>query len=81
MWNFADIYQALDHAQGAAEVADADRLTAALAAMLADPQACARSAAAARQTVDALGGALDRTLQSLDPYLMHLLLPRRDHHA
>ena len=37
--------------------------------------------AAARQTVDALGGALDRTLQSLDPYLMHLLLPRRDHHA
>ncbi|HEY0300026.1 MAG TPA: 3-deoxy-D-manno-octulosonic acid transferase, partial [Rhizomicrobium sp.] len=43
VWNFADIYQALDRAQGAAEVADADRLTAALAAMPADPQARARS--------------------------------------
>ena len=52
-----------------------------LAAMLADPQARARSAEAARRTVDALGGALGRTLQSLDPYLMHLLLPRRDSHA
>ena len=81
VWNFADIYQALDQAQGAAEVADEDRLTAALAAMLADPQARARSAEAARRTVDALGGALGRTLQSLDPYLMHLLLPRRDSHA
>ena len=77
VWNFADIYQALDQARGAEQVADEDRLTAALAAMLADPQACARSAAAARQTVDALGGALERTLQSLDPYLMDLLLPRR----
>jgi hypothetical protein len=49
--------------------------------MLADPQACARSAAAARQTVDALGGALERTLQSLDPYLMDLLLLQRSRHG
>jgi len=77
VWNFADIYQALDQARGAEPVLDEDRLTAALAAMLADPQARARSAAAARQTVDALGGALERTLQSLEPYLMDLLLPQR----
>ena len=32
---------------------------------------------AARATVDELGGALERTLQSLDPYLMHLMLRQR----
>ena len=77
VWNFADIYQALDEARGDELVADADRLTAALAALLADAEARARSAAAARKTVDALGGALERTLQSLEPYLMDLLLMQR----
>jgi 3-deoxy-D-manno-octulosonic-acid transferase len=77
VWNFAEIYDALDQARGAEAVLDADRLIAAFGAMLSDPKACARSAEAARETVDALGGALDRTLQSLDPYLMHLLLPRQ----
>lgn len=77
VWNFAEIYTALDGARGAEAVLDEDRLTAAFAALLNDPKACARSAAAARTTVDALGGALERTLQSLDPYLMHLLLPQR----
>jgi len=77
VWNFADIYQSLDLARGAEPVLDADRLTAAFAAMLGDLQARARSVAAARQTVEALGGALERTLQSLDPYFMQLLLPRR----
>lgn len=77
VWNFAEIYDALDQARGAEAVLDEDRLTAALGALLNDPKACARSADAARKTVDALGGALERTLQSLDPYLMHLLLPRR----
>jgi 3-deoxy-D-manno-octulosonic-acid transferase len=77
VWNFVEIYNALDEARGAETVLDEDRLTAAFAALLNDPQACARSATAARTTVDALSGALDRTLQSLDPYLMHLLLPQR----
>ncbi|MDO8878176.1 MAG: 3-deoxy-D-manno-octulosonic acid transferase [Pseudolabrys sp.] len=77
VWNFAEIYDALDRERGAEAVLDEDRLTAAFGAMLSDPKACARSAAAARKTVDTLGGALERTLQSLDPYLMHLLLPRR----
>lgn len=77
VWNFAEIYDALDRARGAETVLDADRLTAAFGAMLNDPKACARSSEAARKTVDTLGGALDRTLQSLDPYLMHLLLPRQ----
>ena len=34
--------------------------------------------AAGRKTVDALGGALERTVAALDPYLMQL---RLEHHA
>ena len=72
--NFAEIYAALDEAHGAEMVADASKLTAALGAMLAQPEARARLADAAYRTVSALGGALERTLQSLDPYLMQLRL-------
>ena len=80
VWNFAEIYEALDQARGAEPVGDADRLTAAFAAMLNDPLARERAATAARTTVDALGGALERTLQSLEPYLMHMMLQRRGRH-
>jgi len=82
VWNFADIYDALDAAHGAERVEDADRLTAAFAAMLSSQETRDSVAAAARTTVDALGGALARTLQSLDPYLMHLIMLRqRGDHA
>ena len=79
VWNFAEIYAALDQARGAETVADADKLTAGLAAMLAQPERRGRIADAARATVDGLSGALERTLQSLDPYLMQLRLERADH--
>ena len=82
VWNFADIYAALDHAHGAELVADASKLTAALAAMLTQPDARAHVAddrAARRST--ALGGALENTLQSLDPYLMQLRLHQRADNA
>jgi len=81
VWNFAEIYAALDEARGAEPVADADRLTAGIAAWLTDPAACARAAETARTTVDALGGALEHTLKSLDPYLMQLQLRQRAGHA
>ena len=81
VWNFAEIYDALDAAHGAELVADADRLTAAFAAWLTDPAARERAADAARATVDALGGALERTLESLEPYLMQLQLRGRADHA
>jgi 3-deoxy-D-manno-octulosonic-acid transferase len=77
VWNFAEIYDALDQARGAELVPDDDRLIAAFAALLSEPEACARTAAAARKAVETLGGALERTLQSLDPYLMQLLLRQR----
>jgi 3-deoxy-D-manno-octulosonic-acid transferase len=81
IWNFAEIYEALNRARGAELVGDADRLTAGLAAMLKDPAARARAADAAHATVNTLGGALERTLLSLDPYLMHLLLHQGSNHA
>jgi len=81
VWNFADIYSALDDARGAALVTDANLLTARLGAWLTDPVACAGVTDAARATVESLGGALDRTSQSLDPYLMQLQLRQRAGHA
>jgi 3-deoxy-D-manno-octulosonic-acid transferase len=81
VWNFADIYEALDSAHGAEPVGDADRLTAAFAAMLSSAEMRNSVTTAARGTVDALGGALGRTLKMLDPYLMHLMLRQRGDHA
>jgi 3-deoxy-D-manno-octulosonic-acid transferase len=81
VWNFAEIYSALDEAHGAEPVANEDRLTATLGALLGQPAARASVAHAARATVEQLGGALERTLQSLDPYLMQLALRERAGHA
>lgn len=81
VWNFGEIYSALDNAHGAEPIENADRLTAHLAAWLSDPDACARVTEAANIVVEKLGGALDRTLTSLDPYLMQLQLRQRTHHA
>ena len=78
VWNFAEIYAALDQAHGAKLIVDPSKLTATLGAMMAQPEARARVAEAARTTIAALGGALERTLQSLDPYLMQLRLQRAD---
>ena len=79
--NFAEIYGALDAAHGAEIVGDGQRLTAALAALLSQPERRDRLATAARTTVDRLGGALERTLQALDPYLMQLQLRQHTEHA
>ena len=81
VWNFAEIYAALDDAHGAEPIAGPDRLVAHLAAWLSDPDACARVAHAGHSVVETLGGALDRTLASLDPYLMQLQLHQRVRHA
>jgi len=81
VWNFADVYNALDSAHGAEPVEDVNRLTAHLAAWLTDPDACARVGEAGHVVMENLGGALDRTLASLDPYLMQLQLHQRTRHA
>lgn len=81
VWNFTEIYAALDSARGAELVDDCDRLTVHLAACLADPEACGRVAQAGHTVVENLSGALERTLSSLDPYLMQLQLRQRVRHA
>ncbi len=81
VFNFAEIYEALDAAHGAELVADADRLTAAFAAWLTDAAGRQRAADAARNTVETLGGALERTLRALEPYLLQLQLRGRNGHA
>ena len=81
VWNFAEIYAALDRAHGAEPVADASKLTAGFGALLAQPAARVRVADAARATVEGLSGALERTLQSLDPYLMQLRLRQKADNA
>ena len=74
VWNFADIYSALDAARGAEEVADATSLSARFGALLADVRLRNTVAEAALKTVEVLGGALDRTFAAIDPYLMQLHL-------
>jgi 3-deoxy-D-manno-octulosonic-acid transferase len=72
VWNFAEIYSTLDNAHGAELVLDEEALTARLAVWLGDPAARDAVVAAATETMDKLGGALERTLAALDPYLMQL---------
>ena len=81
VWNFAEVYAALDDAHGAEPIADASRLTGRLGMLLAQPAARARVAETAFDTVKGLGGALERTLQSLEPYLLQLRLEQRTGHA
>jgi 3-deoxy-D-manno-octulosonic-acid transferase len=77
VWNFAEIYATLDAAHGAERVADEEALTNKLAAWLGEPSARMAVADAGRTTVGQLGGALERTLAALEPYLMQLRLEQR----
>ena len=81
VWNFAEIYAALDAAHGAEQVADAGRLTVRVGAWLTDAAERMKVATAARDTVAQLAGALDRTLTALDPYFMQIRMVRHDGHA
>jgi 3-deoxy-D-manno-octulosonic-acid transferase len=81
VWNFAEIYAALDAAHGAEQVADGGRLTVRVGAWLTDAAERVKVAASARETVTQLAGALDRTLTALDPYFMQIRMVRQDGHA
>jgi 3-deoxy-D-manno-octulosonic-acid transferase len=81
VWNFAEIYDALDKAHGAEQVADVGKLTVRVGALLKDADERAKVVEAARETVATLGGALERTLAALDPYLMQIRLERRERDA
>jgi 3-deoxy-D-manno-octulosonic-acid transferase len=78
VWNFAEIYAALDAAHGAEQVTDGGRLTARVGAWLTDAAERMRVVASARETVTQLAGALDRTLAALDPYFLQIRMVRQD---
>jgi 3-deoxy-D-manno-octulosonic-acid transferase len=74
VFNFTDVYDALDAAGGAKQADTREALVKQLGQWLADPAARQVSVAAAERVVDQLGGALDRTLAALEPYLLQLRL-------
>ncbi len=78
VWNFAEIYAALDNAHGAEQINDVGRLAVRVGALLRDASEREKVVEAARATVATLGGALERTLAALDPYLMQIRLERRE---
>src|SRR6202040_2544167 len=74
VFNFTDVYEALDGAGGAKQADTQEALVKHLGQLLADPAARDASLVAAEQVVADLGGALDRTLAALEPYLLQLRL-------
>jgi 3-deoxy-D-manno-octulosonic-acid transferase len=74
VFNFADVYEALDGAGGAKQADTQEALVKQFGKLLADPSARNLSVAAAGRVVSQLGGALDRTLAALEPYLLQLRL-------
>jgi 3-deoxy-D-manno-octulosonic-acid transferase len=74
VFNFTDVYEALDGAGGAKSADTQEALVKQLGQWLADPAARDLSMAAAERVVVQLGGALDRTLAALEPYLLQLRL-------
>jgi 3-deoxy-D-manno-octulosonic-acid transferase len=81
VWNFAEIYAALDKAHGAESVTDVGKLAVRMGALLKDTRERKAVVTAARDTITTLGGALERTLSALDPYLVDVRRERRDGHA
>jgi 3-deoxy-D-manno-octulosonic-acid transferase len=74
VFNFTDVYDALDAAGGAKQADTRQALVKQIGQWLADPAARQASVGAAGRVVDQLGGALERTLSALEPYLLQLRL-------
>lgn len=74
VFNFTDVYEALDRSGGARRTDDREALVKQLGQFLADPAARDASLGASERVVEQLGGALERTLTALEPYLLQLRL-------
>jgi 3-deoxy-D-manno-octulosonic-acid transferase len=72
VFNFTDVYEALDAAGGARLAATQDALIKQFGQLLADPRAREAVLIASEHVVEQLGGALERTLSALEPYLLQL---------
>jgi 3-deoxy-D-manno-octulosonic-acid transferase len=72
VFNFTDVYEALDAAHGARRADSQEALVKQLGQLLADPKVRDTQLAASERVVEQLGGALERTLTALEPYLLQL---------
>ncbi|GHE47199.1 3-deoxy-D-manno-octulosonic acid transferase [Camelimonas fluminis] len=74
--NFSDVYAAFDGAGGAVPVTDAEELAEAISTLLQDAARGRDMTRAAAGVVDRYGGALERTLQAIEPYILQMELER-----
>jgi 3-deoxy-D-manno-octulosonic-acid transferase len=74
VFNFTDVYEALDDAGGARRADTQEALVKQLGQLLADADARRTVLGAAEGVVEQLGGALERTMVALEPYLLQLRL-------
>jgi 3-deoxy-D-manno-octulosonic-acid transferase len=74
VYNFGELYAALDSGGGARRADTREALVKQLGQLLADPAARTALNAASSRVVDELGGALEKTLSALEPYLLQLRL-------
>ncbi|MET0970181.1 MAG: 3-deoxy-D-manno-octulosonic acid transferase [Tardiphaga sp.] len=74
VFNFADVYEALDGAGGASLAGSSEQLVKMLGSMLGDAAARAATVDAGQRVVARLGGALERTMHALEPYLLQMRL-------
>ncbi|WP_027534178.1 3-deoxy-D-manno-octulosonic acid transferase [Bradyrhizobium sp. WSM3983] len=70
--NFSELYAALDESGGARQADTQEALVKQLGLLLADPTVRDKMQRAGAGVVAELGGALDRTMMALEPYLMQL---------
>jgi 3-deoxy-D-manno-octulosonic-acid transferase len=75
--NFTEVYAAMDSARGALAVDDSPALARALNQLLSNTALMREMARAAGESVQALGGAVERTLQSIEPFIVQVKLGER----
>jgi 3-deoxy-D-manno-octulosonic-acid transferase len=75
--NFTEVYSAIDRAGGALPIPDGPTLARALVELLSDPRLTRQMARTAAATVESLGGAVARTMQSIEPYIAQMKLEAR----
>jgi 3-deoxy-D-manno-octulosonic-acid transferase len=75
--NFTEVYSALDRAGGALPIPDGPTLVRALNELLSDPRLTREMARSAAETVERLGGAVARTMQSIEPFIVQMKLEAR----
>ncbi|HEY0236224.1 MAG TPA: 3-deoxy-D-manno-octulosonic acid transferase [Afipia sp.] len=76
VFNFGEIYGAIGDNGGALRADDNEHLVKLLGHLLSNPVARSRVSDAGAGVVERLGGALERTLTALEPYLLQLRLER-----